>query len=77
MTTEASAWYVYIPLLYITYWRGLTALSILCDLGNAKVCVSRMGERNRHLRLFCVYARTKGLTLIAELGCDRQEKGEI
>jgi hypothetical protein len=29
---------------YSSYWRGLTALSILCGLGNAKACVSRMGK---------------------------------
>jgi len=35
-------------------WRGLTALSILCEVGNAKAFESRVGGRNRHLRLFCV-----------------------
>ena len=28
-----------------SYWRGLTALSILCGLGNAKALVPRMGRR--------------------------------
>ena len=52
---EASAWYVSIYIIiHSSYWRGLTALSILCDLGNARACGSRMDRRNRHLRLFCI-----------------------
>ena len=34
----------FIYLLYITYWRGLTALSVLCDVGNAKASVPRRAE---------------------------------
>ena len=42
MATETSAWYV-LQLLY-TYWRGLIALSILCNGGDAKAYSFRMGE---------------------------------
>ena len=53
MTAETSTGYAYIPIIYnITYWRGLTALSILCELGNARASYARVGERDRHLRLF-------------------------
>lgn len=58
MTTEASTWSVSIYLIiYSSFWRGLTALSILCGLGNARACDSRMG-REQHLRLFCILRRT-------------------
>ena len=43
---EASAWYVSIyHNLYSPYWRGLTALSILCGLGNARAFDARMGKK--------------------------------
>ena len=44
---ETSAWSVsiYLSLIYSSFWRGLTALSILCDVGNAKAFGSRMGRR--------------------------------
>ena len=46
MTTEASrGTFLYTLLLYSSYWRGLTALSILCELGNAKAFGSRMDRR--------------------------------
>ena len=34
---------IYIPD-YSSFWRGLTALSILCDEGNARAYESRMGR---------------------------------
>ena len=56
---ETSAWSVsiYLSLIYSSFWRGLTALSILCDVGNAKAFGSRMG-REQHLRLFYILRRT-------------------
>ena len=42
---ETSAWSVSIYLLqYSSFWRGLTALSILCDEGNAKAYDLRVGK---------------------------------
>ena len=43
MTTKHLRKCVYIYIVIYTYWRGLTALSILCDGGNAKAYSSRMG----------------------------------
>ena len=37
--------YLYTLLIYSSFWRGLTALSILCGLGNARAYDSRMGRR--------------------------------
>ena len=53
----------------ILYRRGLSALSILCEGGNAKACSPRMGRRNRHLRLFCVYASNLITLVKASSGC--------
>ena len=45
MTTEASRGaFLYTLFLYSSFWRGLTALSILCDLGNARAYDPRMGR---------------------------------
>ena len=46
MTTETSAFgtYLYIFILYSPCWRGLSALSILCDVGNARAFDARMGR---------------------------------
>ena len=37
--------YLYTFNIYSSFWRGLTALSILCGKGNAKACYARMGRR--------------------------------
>ena len=44
MTTEASRGAFLYTILYSPYWRGLSALSILCGKGNAKACSPRMGK---------------------------------
>lgn len=36
----------------ISYWRGLSALSILCEVGNAKAFESRMGRRTNTYAFF-------------------------
>ena len=36
--------FLYTIVLYSSYWRGLTALSILCDVGNARAFDARMGR---------------------------------
>ena len=52
---EASTWYVSIYLIiYSSYWRGLTALSILCGEAMREPVEPGWAERNRHLRLFCI-----------------------
>ena len=45
---------------YSSFWRGLTALSILCRWGNAKACALRMG-REQHLRLFYILRKAKAI----------------
>ena len=59
---ETSAWSVsiYLSIRYSSFWRGLTALSILCDVGNAKAFGSRMG-REQHLRLFYILRKAKAI----------------
>ena len=37
--------FLYTLIIYSSFWRGLTALSILCDVGNAKAFGSRMDRR--------------------------------
>ena len=44
MTTKRHVERIY-TFYYSSFWRGLTALSILCDEGNAKAYYPRMGKR--------------------------------
>ena len=46
--------YLYTIIIYSSFWRGLTALSILCDVGNAKACESRMGRRTALTPFLCI-----------------------
>ena len=69
MTTETSAWCASIFIIYGSYWRGLIALSILCDEGNARAYEFRMGKRNRHLRLFCIVSFPKNIFKLLSLWC--------
>ncbi len=70
-----STWSVSIYLfLYSSFWRGLTALSILCDEGNARAYESRMG-REQHLRLFCILRRTKNINFL--LGVSTKQKSFV
>ena len=74
MTTETSTWYAYIPVLSLnwssiySYWRGLTALFILCRLGNAKAFGSRIGRRSKHLHLFVYLRKLIAKILFADFG---------
>ena len=43
--------FLYTLFIYSSFWRGLTALSILCGVGNARAFDTRVGEI-RLLRLF-------------------------
>ncbi len=53
MTTERlRSAFLYTFDLYSPYWRGLTALSILCDVGNAKAFGSRMGKETDSYAFF-------------------------
>ena len=44
---ETSTWSVsiYLNLIYSSFWRGLSALSILCGLGDARAFDTRMDRR--------------------------------
>ena len=48
--------FLYTLIIYSTCWRGLSALSFLCDVGNAKAFGSRMG-RETDTYAFFVYLR--------------------
>ena len=50
----------------ICYWRGPTALSVLCDVGNAKAFGSRMGERTDTYAIFHVYMSANERQIPAE-----------
>ena len=64
---EASTWCVSIYLiLYSPCWRGLTALSILCRLGNAKACALGMGKETDTYAFF-VYLREPELWINGQL----------
>ena len=41
-------------ILYSSFWRRLTALSILCEVGNAKAFGARMGRRTGTYAFFCI-----------------------
>ena len=66
--------FLYTILLYSSFWRGLTALSILCDVGNAKAFGSRMG-REQHLRLFYILRKTllNNAFSVVRKGSEREE----
>ena len=54
-------------IIYSTCWRGLTALSILCDEGNARAYESRMDTRTDTCAFF-VYLRNQQQIAIADSG---------
>ena len=65
---EASTLCVSIHLiLYSSYWRGLSALSILCGVGNAKAFGSRIGKETDTYAFF-VYMLTLNMTFKAKSG---------
>ena len=37
--------FLYTLFIYSSFWRGLTALSILCELGNARAFDARIDKR--------------------------------
>ena len=73
MTTMRHVERIYIPkLLYSSFWRGLTALSILCREGNARAYEPRMGRRTGTYAFF-VYQGKHLLKNNAAMRCLQQE----
>ena len=68
MTTKRHVVRFYIPYLYSPCWRGLTALSILCDVGNAKAFGSRMDRRTDTYAFFCIISLSDKNPLTASIG---------
>ena len=66
---ETSTWYVSIYLiLYSPYWRGLMSVVYPVWVRQCESLCSQDGQKNRHLRLFCISAGTRNYGLIADSG---------
>ena len=77
---ETSAWSVsiYLSIRYSSFWRGLTALSILCDVGNAKAFGSRMGKETDSYAFFvCLNKLTTNRQIGETIGIKSNSYGTL